>query len=279
MVGWAGESSERGSDAAAKERAKEQFGAQAANYVASRSHARADDLTRMVELAEPRPTDRLLDVATGGGNVARVFAPHVAAVVASDISPEMLAAVEAALRERGLTNVAYAEADAEDLPFPDASFDLVTCRIAPHHFPRPDRFVAEVARVLCPGGRFVLVDSTVPAGAVGDFWNRFELSRDPSHVRSLTVDEWVGLIADAGLELRAIEPFPRRHEFDDWTDRAGLLPEQRDALAAELLGAPPAVQKAFGVERDGERVVAFTDVKTVFLAVSGMGSEAGGPPR
>ena len=261
--------------AAAKARAKEQFGAMAANYVASRSHARTDDLNRMVELAEPRPTDRLLDVATGGGNVARVFAPHVAAVVASDIWPRMLAAVEAALRAKGIENLSFAEADAEDLLFPDASFDIVDCRIAPHHFPRPDRIVAEVARVLTPGGRFVLVDSTVPAGEVGAFWNRFELARDPSHVRSLTVEEWIVLIEAAGLDLRAVEPIPRRHEFDDWMERAGVSAERQAALAAELLGAPPAVQDAFRVERDGERVVAFTDVKTLVLAVSpGRGATA-----
>lgn len=208
-------------DEAAKERAKAQFGARASNYVGSRSHARADDLTRMIELAEPRPTDRLLDIATGGGNVARVFSPHVASVVASDITPAMLAAVGAAFRGKGLTNVSFAEADAEDLPFGDASFEIVACRIAPHHFPRPDRFVAESARVLSPGGRFVLVDSTVPAGEVGDVWNRFEKARDPSHVRSLTVDEWRDLIRAAGLEPRAVESIPRRHEFDDWVDRAG----------------------------------------------------------
>jgi ubiquinone/menaquinone biosynthesis C-methylase UbiE len=255
-------------ETAAKERAKAQFGARAEHYVASRSHARADDLARMIELSEPRSTDRLLDVATGGGNVARVFSPLVASVVASDISPEMLAAVETSFRETGLVNVTFAEADAEDLPFAEASFELVACRIAPHHFPRPDRFVAEVERVLTPGGRFALVDSTVPAGEVGDFWNRFERARDGSHVRSLTIDEWSNLIVAAGLEVRAVEPIPRRHEFDDWVDRAGVSTERRAALASELLAAPAAVQAAFQVERDGDRVVAFTDVKTLFIAVA-----------
>ena len=99
--------------------------------------------------------------------------------------------------------------DAEEIPYPDASFDLVTCRIAPHHFPDPAAFVRESARVLRSGGRFVLVDSTVPDGDAGVFFNRFETLRDPSHVRSLTVDEWQGLIAAAGTRPDACRDVPQ----------------------------------------------------------------------
>jgi SAM-dependent methyltransferase len=220
----------------------------------------------MVELAEPGPTDRLLDVATGGGNTARVFAQFVATVVASDLTPAMLAAVEVSFRAQGLTNVTFAEADAEDLPFDDSSFEIVTCRIAPHHFPRPDRFVAEAARVLTLDGRFLLVDSTVPEGERGEFWNRFELARDASHVRSLCVGEWANLIRGAGLDLHAVEPHPKRHDFSDWVGRADVPAEGRQFLSRMLLDAPPAVLETFKVEREGERIVAFTDVKTLFFA-------------
>jgi SAM-dependent methyltransferase len=221
----------------------------------------------MIELAGPRPSDRLLDIATGGGNVARAFAPHVGAVLATDLTPAMLAAAAASLRSQGLTNVEFAEADAEDLPFAAGSFEIVTCRIAPHHFPRPDRFVTEVARVLAPGGRFLLVDSTVPAGPVGDFWNRFEKTRDGSHVRSLTSEQWLGLIHDAGLDARAVEDHPKRHLFADWVDRADVPAADRAALETALRDSPPAVRAAFQIELVGERVVAFTDVKTLFCAV------------
>jgi ubiquinone/menaquinone biosynthesis C-methylase UbiE len=253
---------------AAKARAIAQFGATAENYAASRSHQQGDDLARMVELAQPRPTDRLLDIATGGANVARVFAPHVGSALATDLTPAMLAAAETALRARGIANVDFAEADAEDLPFPDRSFEIVTCRIAPHHFPRPDRFVAEVARVLTPGGRFLLVDSTVPAGDVGDFWNSFEEVRDASHVRSLTVDEWSALIHDAGLVVHVVEPYPKRHDFADWVGRAEVSEERRAELVAMLLSAPDWLRESLKVESDGETVVAFTDVKTLFFAVA-----------
>jgi SAM-dependent methyltransferase len=250
-----------------KARAIAQFGATAAKYVASRSHQLGGDLPRMIELAEPRPTDRLLDVATGGGNVARVFAPLVGSVVASDLTPSMLAAAAADLRARGLTNISFAEADAEDLPFPAGSFEIVTCRIAPHHFPHPDRFLAEVARVLVLGGRLLLVDSTVPPGEDGAFWNRFEKLRDGSHVQSLTTLEWRALIAAAGLDLRAVEPYPKRHDFADWVGRASESPELADRLAETLREAPASVMRRFRIELDGDRMRGFTDVKSLFYAV------------
>lgn len=254
-------------DQAVKDRAKAQFGATAEKYVESRSHKAGDDLPRMVELAEPTPNDRLLDIATGGGNVARVLAPLVGEVVASDLTPRMLEAVESAFTPLGLTNVSYAEADAEALPFPDASFDIVTCRIAPHHFPNPDRFVQESFRVLRPGGRFLLVDTVVPDGEDGDFWNRFEAVRDPSHARSLTEAEWSSLISAAGFDLRLYEPYPKQHPFADWVGRADVPGATLPALVEMLRNASDSVAETYRIEWDGERVVSFTDVKGLFFAI------------
>src|SRR6266545_7095190 len=137
---------------------QDQFGATAQSYVTSQSHAHGDDLQRMIELARPRGDERMLDIATGGGHTALAFAPHVREVVASDLTPRMLAAAEAFIRGQGVTNVLFEPADAEELPFADASFDIVTARIAPHHFPNPRRFVHQAVRVLRPGGLFLLDD-------------------------------------------------------------------------------------------------------------------------
>ncbi len=251
---------------AAKQRSMDQFGATADYYVASTSHAAGDDLPRMLDLAVPLPTDRLLDIATGGGNVARVFSPFVAEVVASDLTPRMLTAAAAAFAKLGLANVRTVEADAEALPFPDASFEIVTCRIAPHHFPHPDRFIAEAARVLTPGGRFLLVDTTVPEGWIGELWNGFEAARDPSHVRSLTTDEWAGLIRARGLDLRAVEPYPKRHVFAEWVARADVPGDGIAGLLALLRDAPPEIAKTYALEWDGDTLLAFSDVKTLFFA-------------
>jgi ubiquinone/menaquinone biosynthesis C-methylase UbiE len=251
----------------AKERVKTQYGSVGDAYVISKSHASGDDLTRMVEVAAPQPTDLLIDIATGGGHVARTFAPHVAKAIATDLTPEILVHAGNFFAGLGLTNVETQIADAEALPFTDESADIITCRIAPHHFPHPDRFVQEATRVLRPGGRFVLIDSTVPAGDAGIFFNRFEKLRDPSHVRSLTADEWDLLITSTGLTIEFVEDFPKRHDFDDWTARSRMTPDDKAQLEQLLLTAPADVQAMLKVEVEGGKLVAFTDTKTLFAAI------------
>lgn len=251
----------------AKNRVRAHYGAVGDAYVKSAGHASGQDLARIVDVAAPQTTDRVLDIATGGGHVARAFAPRVVRVVASDLTPEILGHASRFFASYGLVNVETRLADAEDLPFDDASFEIVTCRIAPHHFPRPSRFVAEVARVLTPGGRFVLVDSTVAPGETGRFFNHVEKLRDPSHVRSLTIDEWRALIQNEGLVVQGVESFTKRHDFDDWTARSRMKPSDRDALAAYILDAPATIRAELRVELEAGRLVAFSDTKTLFGAV------------
>jgi ubiquinone/menaquinone biosynthesis C-methylase UbiE len=255
--------------AEAQDRVRAQYGKVGDAYVKSAGHAGGGDLQRMLALAEPKPTDTLLDIATGGGHVARVIGPHVGRVIASDLTPEMLDHAIPYLESQGLTNIEPLIADAQALPLGDASIDIVTCRIAPHHFPDPAAFVAEVARVLKPGGRFLLVDSTVPAGPVGDLFNAYETVRDPSHVRSLTEAEWIALLEASGLRIEAVEPFRKRHEFDDWTSRMRVSPEDRGRLRAMMSDAGDAVHRAFEVAFDPEsgELASWVDTKTLFLAV------------
>lgn len=253
----------------AKDAVRRQYGSVGDAYVKSTGHATGSGLERMVALAQPAVDDVMLDIATGGGHVARAFAPHVASVIASDLTPEILAHAANAFAVWGLQNVSTAVADAEALPFKDASFDVVTCRIAPHHFPDPAAFVQEVARVLRPGGRFVLVDSTVPDGDDGAFFNRFEKLRDPSHVRSLTVVEWQALLMDSGLTVNAVESFAKTHNFADWTSRSRTSESDRQELARMLLTAHESRQRLFDIQIDPDRpdtVLSFVDTKTLFLA-------------
>jgi ubiquinone/menaquinone biosynthesis C-methylase UbiE len=250
----------------AKAKVREQYASVGDAYVRSVGHGAGNDLQRMVEVATPKSDETLLDIATGGGHVAKTFAPFVSKVIASDLTPEILTHAEAFLRESNVDNFEILIADAEDVPLPDASVDLVTCRIAPHHFPNPDRFVNEAARVLRPGGRFVLIDSTVEEGEAGTFFNQFEKLRDPSHVRSLTIAEWQALIADSGLSVTLTETFPKRHDFLDWTSRSRMSNDARSELERMLLNAPEPIRRAHNVEIESGHVIAFTDTKTLFFA-------------
>ena len=110
-------------------------------------------------------------------------------------------------------------AKAEALPFEDASFDLVTCRIAPHHFDSIPDFLGEVHRVLKPGGLLAMVDNVVPAGSVGDYVNAFERFRDPSHLRAWTMEEWRDALKARRLAVTHEEQIYKTMEFKSWAAR------------------------------------------------------------
>jgi ubiquinone/menaquinone biosynthesis C-methylase UbiE len=216
-----------------------QYTKHAQGYVTSKAHAKAPELARLVELARPQPDWVVLDVATGGGHTALVFAPHVGGVVATDLTPKMLDTAEAHITEQGATNVEFKLADAEDLPFDDGSFDLVTCRIAPHHFPDCARFVQESTRVLKPGGLLLVQDHVLPddeeaARAV----DAFERLRDPSHNRAFDESEWRSMFEDAGLDVEHTEQIIKRHAFLPWAERQGCTADTTSQLIAMMQQAP-----------------------------------------
>ncbi len=217
-----------------KSLSKERFGRFADGYVASAAHAKGADLARLLAIARPRRDWTVLDVATGGGHTALLFAPHVARVVASDLTPDMLKAAGRFFAERGATHVEVRQADAEDLPFDDASFDLVTCRIAPHHFPHCERFVREAARVLRAGGLLLVQDQLVPdEEAAARAVDAFERMRDPSHHRAYARSEWLAMFEAAGLRVEHTEQLTKRHELIPWARRQG----NDDAAIAQLARA------------------------------------------
>lgn len=240
-----------------KELVKKQFGANAAAYATSAVHAQGASLARLVELVQPQPGWRVLDVATAAGHTAFAFAPHVAQVVATDLTPEMIPVAAKLAAEKGIANVTLELADAEALPYADGEFDLVTCRIAPHHFPHIDRFMAGAMRVLRPLGILAVVDNIVPGGdaaadAAGAYINAFEKLRDPSHHCALSVAEWMAAYAAAGLTLLQVETAPKRMAFTPWAERMGGAPQMLAELRRLLLGAPPAAAAFFAVETSGD---------------------------
>ena len=253
---------------AIKDRVREAFGETAAAYVASPGHAGGADLNRLVELAAPTLSDRALDISTGGGHVALALAPHVAQITASDLTPRMLAAARDFLTDSGVTNADYVIADAERLPFLDASFDLVTVRIAPHHYANVATAVREMARVLAPGGRLLLVDNIAPEDTTLDaLLNHWEKWRDPSHVRNYTVGEWRAYLTDAGLAISDAEAQRKTHDFAPWVERMRMPPAESAKLEAEMLAAPPEAQEYFEIAASDGHVVHWSFESLIVRAV------------
>lgn len=251
-----------------KQATRGQFAPAADAYAVSPGHAAGRDLDRVVELVQPRPDMLVLDVATGGGHVAAALAPHVRAVIASDLTGAMAARAQGLAGERGLTNVVGATADAEDLPFATAAFDAVTCRIAPHHFADLAASVAEIFRVLRPGGVFVVEDSTVPDddSEAAEFLNAIEAWRDPTHVRSISPSAWADLLQRTGFRPEPAELFPKRHPLTAWFDRSRTPTAARRRVLDALAGAPDSIKARFQVEFDADDPVAYTDHKVVIRA-------------
>ncbi len=239
-----------------RDEVQRRFGAAAERYVQSADHAKGESLDRLIQLTNPAPDWRVLDVATGGGHTALALAPRVREVVATDLTRPMLDAAERFVRGTGVGNVRFQEADAGALPFDAGTFDLVTCRIAAHHFPDCAAFVREAARVVRPGALVAVIDNVVPADGEGDrFVNAFERIRDPSHHRAYRESEWRSFYEAAGLGIETLERFRKARNFAAWCGRMALdverEPEIEARLRSMLLGATGAAREWLAPEGEG----------------------------
>ena len=172
------------------------------------------DLELLVSWAEG---ETALDVASGGGHTANRLRAAGFRVTTLDPAPGMRADVLA---------------PAEHIPFADSSFDVVTCRIAPHHFDDVEAAMREMARV---ARRLVLIEDTL---FTSERIEDAEKLRDPTHVRSYTEGEWRGFLVDAGLQIEEIEILEKRRPLESWlarTETTGSAAEQVKTLTADAI--------------------------------------------
>ena len=242
------------------QRVQAQFGAVAAAYVTSAGHAGGDDLERLLAWGRALRPRRVLDVATGGGHTALAFAELGARVVAFDLTEPMLATARAFHAARGASSIHYIAGDVEALPVRAGAFDVVTCRIAAHHFANIGAAVRQMAATLRSAGSLLVQDILGhDDGAAAAFITEVERRRDPTHVRAYRAQEWKALLRGAGLTVMDEAVVSKGRPWDEWTRRTRMSPEALASLESFVRAAPSAHREAFDFRFDGDRVASFTD--------------------
>jgi ubiquinone/menaquinone biosynthesis C-methylase UbiE len=237
--------------------AQQQFDRQSERYGKGHILSDVSDVRGALGRLGTLKTGRALDVATGAGHTGLYLASVGWEVTLADISTAMLERAAATARERGL-HVETRQHAAETLPYPDGSFDLVICRVAAHHFSDPAAFVRETARVLKPGGAFLLIDGSIEDGQpVAEEWlHAVEKFRDPSHHRLLSQGTWTKLCQEAGLRVvfSELQPF-KQPDLNWYFDAANTSPENRAKVLKLIRTAPSEARNLFRLgEEDGKIV-------------------------
>jgi ubiquinone/menaquinone biosynthesis C-methylase UbiE len=253
-----------------------QFDRQSDRY--GKSHILADtrDVAEALEGLALPAGGTALDVATGGGHTALCLARQGWKVTAGDIAPRMLENARKLCAEAGF-EIQTRMFPAEAMPFGDGAFDLVTVRVAPHHFSSPAAFVRETARVLKSGGHFLLIDGSVPDDdAETEEWLHWlEKWRDPSHGRFLSRQSWERLVTEAGLKVVRSSLQPRKQPDLQWYfDTAATAPENREKVLNAVRNASAHVREALGLGNEGGKIVWWWPM-LILVASKGQGPKPG----
>lgn len=234
-----------------------QFDQQSDRYGKSHILADVSDVEDLLSGVASRPGATALDIATGGGHTALALARMGWAVTAGDVSQKMLENAKKLVTEAGFPLETQLFA-AEQIPYPDHSFDIVSSRVAPHHFSSPAQFISEAARVLKRGGLFLLIDGSVPDNDLEtEQWlHQIEKWRDPSHGRFLSRSAWEKLVAGNGLRILRSSLHPKKQPDLSWYfETAATTPENRARVLSAIESIPETVKGALKLGKEGDKIV------------------------
>jgi ubiquinone/menaquinone biosynthesis C-methylase UbiE len=211
---------------------RESFTTQAQAFASNPWVTDQDRIKRLVAAAHLSGNERVLDIATGPGYIAEAFASAAREVVGVDLTDAMLAIAKQRTQERGISNISFRAADAQNLPFENDTFDAAVCRLALHHFQEPQQVLREITRVCRSNGKVVVEDiyaSEHPQRAA--YQDRWEILRDPSHVRALPLSELLQLFRDAGLETDSVTTADDlRPEVERWLATTRVPPDRAEQI-------------------------------------------------
>ncbi|MCY8237013.1 methyltransferase domain-containing protein [Bacillus inaquosorum] len=225
------------------------FSINAEMYRDEKVFAEGEDLGLMIKTAECRAEQRMLDIGAGAGHTALAFSPYVQECIGIDATKEMVEVASSFAQEKGAGNVRFQQGMAESLPFPDDSFDIITCRYAAHHFSDVRKAVSEVARVLKKNGCFLLVDHYAPEDPVLDeFVNHLNQLRDPSHVREGSLSEWQSMFTANQLSYQDIQKWNLPIQYESWIKRGGTPADREKQINSHLHQASEEARDTFSIK-------------------------------
>ncbi|MEB1809216.1 MAG: class I SAM-dependent methyltransferase [Bacillaceae bacterium] len=215
-----------------KDRVIRQFNETSDGYLTSNVHAKGKDLGWIGELVSRRKREKALDVATGAGHTALLLSKLVQEVVAVDLTPNMLKLAESQAKKNGCDNISFAIGDVEKLPFKDEEFEIVTCRIAAHHFPNLKQAIKEMHRVLANDGSLIIVDNFIPDNSgKQNRINTIEKLRDPSHHECISLTKWEELFHTVGFkDIVCHKTWTSSMDVNEWIDRAKPSEDNREKI-------------------------------------------------
>jgi ubiquinone/menaquinone biosynthesis C-methylase UbiE len=233
----------------------DQFTRQATPFSTAKTIASEEALRLLIDACGAGPDDTVLDVACGGGLVVCAFAQVVRRAEGIDITPAMLDRARALAAEKGLTNTSWRQGDVTRLPYPDASFSIVTSRFTFHHFQDPLGVLREMKRVCAPGGRIAVVDTDASADpAKAAEFNRMEVLRDPSHVRAMPGAELIGLFEAASLPRPRRQSYELRDELENLLKRSFPNPGDDDKIRALFRASAVDDRLGIPIRMEGETI-------------------------
>src|SRR6266567_4828642 len=141
-----------------KEAVQKQFAKTVEAFSKTLARDTPEIMAEKVEFAKPKPGEVTLDVACGPGELVLGLAARVGFARGVDLTHEMLLQAREFQRERNILNAAFDRGEAEQLPYPDHTFDLVSCQCSIHHMPKPELALKEMVRVTKPEGRLMVID-------------------------------------------------------------------------------------------------------------------------